>query len=200
MSMNSINSMFNSYSNRQVAFGAKTKVAEKFQATAPTQKVELQQEVERINSDITRLSQEGYSAWKTMAMSSRVSGQNNDAEYKQAQAVRANCRSEANQLLQRRNYYKDLINYYEHLEQNPNTAFLYDPNITSDEKREKLAESTVIRSTEVLAAELGLTREVVDTLQRYGFLDADKFEARYYFDTTLPKNEELLKEITELKL
>ena len=115
MSMNSINSMFNSYSNRQVAFGAKTKVAEKFQATAPTQKVELQQEVERINSDITRLSQEGYSAWKTMAMSSRVSGQNNDAEYKQAQAVRANCRSEANQLLQRRNYYTNNKKYFHNL-------------------------------------------------------------------------------------
>ena len=71
---------------------------------------------------------------------------------------------------------REVAFYNEKLELNPRTAFLYNPDLSPEEKDKLLAESEGIYTFRELADELGINYKVINAWTSNGLLQSDETE------------------------
>ena len=87
---------------------------------------------------------------------------------------------------------REVAFYNEKLELNPRTAFLYNPDLSPEEKDKLLAESEGIYTFRELADELGINYKVINAWTSNGLLQSDETEKYSFIDAKFPKNEEFI--------
>ncbi len=92
---------------------------------------------------------------------------------------------------------KKVALYNEKLELNPRTAFLYNPDLSEEEKDKLLAQNDEIYTVRDYAGKLGINSEIINTWGSNGILQLDETEKCIFIDSKFPKNEELINDVVQ---
>lgn len=120
-------------------------------------------------------------------------------EYKQCRKEEKELRRQYTQLKKDQKYYTTQLQFCIQYEKNPNTAFLYNPDIKPSEYNIIGYNSPVRKVSNMFGDDYHLPTETRELFIKRGLLDVEQVSGEKYIDISTPKNAELIAQILDKK-